>query len=302
MNLREMNYVVAIYEEQSISKAAERLYISQPSLSKFLINLERELNAQLFDRTTNPLTPTEYGRAYIETARSMLNLNSDMLRRMEDIRNYETGLLRIGMSVVRSAYYIPMVLPEFHRRFPGIQISLEEESATVLEQHLLQGRLDVAITSGIVMDPQINCEVIRRERIYFAVPRGYVKGADDSCKFGDVAPLIPWKQTRFVLLHKQQRVRQIADQVFADYGLEPQVIMETKITDTALKLCAKGMCCAFVSEVTKEDPFYRDMEADYYELDERYSLPVIAACRRGAYIPQSVRYFLQILNEGDGRA
>ena len=87
MNLREMNYVVAIYEEQSISKAAERLYISQPSLSKFLINLERELNVQLFDRTTNPLTPTEYGRAYIETARSMLNLNSDMLRRMEDIRN-----------------------------------------------------------------------------------------------------------------------------------------------------------------------------------------------------------------------
>ena len=48
-----------------------------------------------------------------------------------------------------------------------------------------------------------------------------------------------------------------------------------------------------------EDPFYRDMEADYYELDERYSLPVIAACRRGAYVPQSVRYFLQILNEGD---
>lgn len=102
-----------------------------------------------------------------------------------------------------------------------------------------------------------------------------------------------------MLLHKKQRVRQIADQVFADYGLEPQVIMETKITDTALKLCAKGMCCVFVSEVTKEDPFYRDMEADYYELDERYSLPVIAACRRGAYIPQSVRYFLQILNEGD---
>ena len=297
MNLREMNYVIAIYEEQSISKAAERLFISQPSLSKFLINLERELEVQLFDRTTNPLTPTEYGRAYIEAARAMLNLNSDLLRRMDDIRNSETGTLRIGMSVVRSAYYIPLVLPVFHRCFPGIQISLEEESATVLEQHLLQGRLDVAITSGIVMDPQIACDVIRRERIYFAVPRGYVEGAKASYEFEDIVPLISWDQARFVLLHKKQRVRQIADQVFADYGITPQGIMETKITDTALKLCAKGMCCAFVSEVTKEDPFYRDMEADYYVLDERYSLPVIAAYRRGAYIPQSVCHFLNILIE-----
>ena len=98
MNLRQMEYLLAIVETKNISRAAERCYISQSGMSQQLASVEKELGASMFQRINNELVPTREGEIYIRYAREILGLHARAIREMEDCANPNSGRILIGVS------------------------------------------------------------------------------------------------------------------------------------------------------------------------------------------------------------
>ena len=170
MDFRKLQYMLKVAEEKSFSKAAQKLYIAQPSLSQYIQKLEQQLGVQLFDRSTNPLRLTYAGELYAETAKNILNLKDQLTNQMEDISNFKKGRLTIGLSAFRSTYVIPKILPLFHERFPGIDIVLMEGNSVKLEDLAIKGITDISIMTLPIKENFFSYEPIFIEKILLAIP------------------------------------------------------------------------------------------------------------------------------------
>ena len=113
VNSQQIEYVLTLAEQRSFSKAAQKLYVSQPSLSQYIINLEKQIGTSLFDRSTSPVRLTTAGEAFVETARQIKALEDNFTNRISDLENLRTGSVRIGASSFRSSCMLARSIAAF---------------------------------------------------------------------------------------------------------------------------------------------------------------------------------------------
>ncbi|ETP71677.1 transcriptional regulator [Lachnospiraceae bacterium JC7] len=145
MEIKELNYLIAIAEEKSISKAAERLYMAQSSLSQFLSCYESNLGYRLFVRTSNGVRPTESGQLLLEYAYHTISEYHRVQDKMQDVSNLDAGHVILGISSFRGSYLLPPVLNAFHMTYPNIHVQIVEKNSMALEQYLMNGDIDLAL-------------------------------------------------------------------------------------------------------------------------------------------------------------
>jgi LysR family hydrogen peroxide-inducible transcriptional activator len=133
MELRQLLYAVRIAEEQSFSKAAEKLHLAQPSLSQQIAKLERELGIILFERSTNTLKLTYAGERFFESAVKILDQVEQLKKEMEDVAELKRGTLTVGSLPITGTHILPLVLPIFKKNYPGVEVKLIEEATRTLE-------------------------------------------------------------------------------------------------------------------------------------------------------------------------
>ena len=126
MEDRAFYYIQKILEEGSISQAAKRLFIAQPSLSQYIKRIENDLGAELFEKNAKPAKLTGAGQIYLQTEQKIHQLRQQRKNQIDDLFDLKIGHLTIGSSNYRSMYLLTSVLPVFKQRYPGISISLEE--------------------------------------------------------------------------------------------------------------------------------------------------------------------------------
>lgn len=131
-------YLTALIAESSFSKAAQRLGISQPSLSQFLVRLETEAQTELVDRSAKPLKLTAAGALFLRTEQQVDLLRETAAKQMLDIKGGVRGHVTVGASDYRETFFLAEVLPVFHRLYPLIEVSLTEGRTKVLEQMALE--------------------------------------------------------------------------------------------------------------------------------------------------------------------
>lgn len=152
MNFLHLKYFLMVAEELNITRAAERLYISQQSLSNHISNMERELDVKLFTRSPK-LSLTYAGGLLVETATQILDLYSQYQTKVGDINRHYLGMLRVGISHTCGLALMPDILPKFRQEFPLVEFSLFEGNSTQLEDELSHGRVDLIICfQPIMMD------------------------------------------------------------------------------------------------------------------------------------------------------
>lgn len=259
----KMRYVQTVYEQRSFTKAAEKLCISQPSLSAMIKKTETELGAAIFDRSTVPLELTEAGRAYVEyieeTARNEARLNE----KLWDIQNLNKGHIRIGGSNYILSNILPLVLQRMIPRYLGIVFETVEENSFSLRQMLLSGTLDLVIDSSSTEDRSLVYHDLFEERILVAVPAGdpiNARLAQHQITAPELADAM-WKscclppelvsavlKRPFVLLKSENDMYQRAGAVFRHYKLQPQVILRMDQLNTSLQCTAYGLGCSFVTD------------------------------------------------------
>ena len=173
MEVKELNYLIAIAEEKSISRAAERLFMAQSSLSQFLKGLESELGNQLFFRTSTGVRPTESGRIMVEYAYRTLSEYHSARDQMQDIQELEKGRVLMGISTFRGTFLRPPVLNAFHMEYPGIHVEIIEENSMALEQLLQKGEIDLALLVLPVKHLKGEVEPLMQDEICLITRQGH---------------------------------------------------------------------------------------------------------------------------------
>ena len=170
MNYSELHYILCIAKHQNLTRAAQELYISQPTLTKHLQKLEREMGAKLFSRNGNTYVPTYTGRKYMEYARKILQVKQDWEKELKDLTENNEGELNIAVPLMRSSCMIPQIMAEFSEKYPNVNVSIWEEAYSIQEKLLLNDQLDFGIFNETREHPKLEYELLKREEILLVMP------------------------------------------------------------------------------------------------------------------------------------
>ena len=245
MNERELLYIKTIADTQSISKAAEELFIAQPSLSQALQRIERELGTHLFIREPRGMKLTYAGEKYYLMAKEILDIYSDFKSEITHINELKAGRLIIGIARYMGMNILPNVLPDFNKNYPNIEIIIREENTRVLENLVLGGNVDFALTHvhKKEMNEKINYEILKKDEFLLVTPKSYLMNSDkikvkDGKSYVDLRDL---EGEKFILLDINKGIRKVQDRTIKSYGINPEVVFTTKNFETAKRLAANGM-------------------------------------------------------------
>lgn len=145
MDLKDFEYLIALAEEGSVSKAADRLFMAQSTLSQFLQQYESELGVKLFLRTSRGISPTRNGAVFIEHLRRIRGEYRQARSELYDSEGMKGGRVVLGISSFRGQQTLPKILLRFSELYPEVRVQVEEQNSKKLEDLLLDGKLDVAV-------------------------------------------------------------------------------------------------------------------------------------------------------------
>lgn len=170
MELHQLRYFVAVAEEGSFTRAAERCSVTQPALSQQIAKLEAELGKPLFDRTSRKTTLTEVGTVLLDEARAVLASVDHAQERMRQFRVEEGGVVALGVIPTVAPYFCPPLLVEFARKQPRVEVVLTEDFTERVLAGCLAGDLDLVICALPVDDGRLHVEPLFAEELYLALP------------------------------------------------------------------------------------------------------------------------------------
>jgi DNA-binding transcriptional LysR family regulator len=173
MELRHLRYFVAVAEELSFRKAAEKLHMAQPPLSAQIKALEEELRVRLFDRTTRSVQLTHSGRVLLAEARAVLAASMLAEQRVRDAEHALVGTLRVGVIAPVTNAWLAGILRRFRQQFPGVQLSLFDLTTTEQLRRLRAQELDAGLLRAPVDFPELDSKFVGESRQVLAVPTGH---------------------------------------------------------------------------------------------------------------------------------
>ena len=297
MELRDIDYLIAVAKYGNISKAAESLYISQPALSKYISGLEKRINLPLFNRIGKRLVLTYAGERYFARAKEIAASRDSLESELQDIAGSNDGELKIAVPVIRGSHILPSVIPEFRKLYPHVRLTLNEIESQPLENLLLDGDIDLAIIHLPIKNPAIRSTLIRKECLLMAVPRN-----NPLIKYGKDLPgysfqwidLTLFRDEGFILTKPNQRTRQICDELFKKEKISPHIILCTANIETAVRLSAAEVGISFAPET-----FIRFLDrastAQYFIIgDPIVTSDLVIAYRNGMYLSAYAKAFIEI--------
>lgn len=245
MTDKEILYISTIAQCSSITKAAEKLFISQPSLTQALHRIEAEWGAELFLRGQGGLRLTEAGRIYLHAASQMADLYQQLQQEVSETSARMRGQMSLGITPFQGGILLPSFLSQYHKRFPEMKLSVVENTSAQLEQMILNGQIDLAVLHSPLTDYRLGYDTLYREDFYLAVP---VFSKDHAAAEGEIPLITPrvLAKQKLVMLSSSQRIRQIADSICLTAGIKPKIQFTTSNFMTALGLTARGLGATFI--------------------------------------------------------
>ena len=295
MDLHQIQYIVEIAEEQSISKAAEKLFITQSALNQQLLKLEKELGTPLFERKKHSMVPTYAGSVYLDACRNILNIKQDTYKIIHDISNENAGMISLAYTPERGARMFSHIYPHFHERYPNIMFKIREGRAKDMERMVLQREVDIAfcVHTGSQYAHQFDYIDMKEEPIVLAVPATNPHAALAGSDSHKTLPEIDFqlmKDSSFVLSSKSTRIREMAERIFEINGFRPKVLFESASTSTMVNMVHSQVCCAFLpgSYIDPAAPVVYFTVAPYFSwIQSVIMLP-------GTYLTRPEKYLIKL--------
>ncbi|MEU8677587.1 LysR substrate-binding domain-containing protein [Streptomyces sp. NPDC048560] len=251
MELRQLEYFVAVAEEQNFTRAAERVHISQSGVSAQIRQLERELGAELFDRSVRTVTLTVAGKAALEPARAALAAAGAVRQAVGEVTDLIRGRLTVGMVTGCTLTPLFDALAAFHAAHPGVEISLLEDSSDRLAEGVRTGTVDLALVGAATSAPDgLDSLTIITERLVAAVPAEHPLTSQQRVTLRDLMTY------PIVCMPPGTGLRAVFDQACATQCLQPTIALQASAADAIAGLAARGLGVAILSNSMAES--YRD--------------------------------------------
>jgi len=299
-------YIRAIKNNGSISAAAVDLGISQPTLSAFLKKTEEQLGAVIFDRSTTPLTLTSAGEAYLDFEDKTEKLERNLMRRISDIENLQCGELTIGGTTSLSSAYLPEAVSQFVTQFPGVKLTVVDDTLPNLAQAAIDGTVDLFIASSLQDNGNFDFLELAQERFFLCVPTNW-----DLCESLPKAGKDGYAVIRrdefklldgcvFICMRDDQQIGRKMNDLLSYYDVEPKEIIHVNQALTGLAFTEEGVGISLVTEGALKRRRIDKMPALFLpdmlpSCEQALSRPLYIATPKNHIVSQAARQFIDIL-------
>jgi len=295
---REMEYLLRIRREKGIARAAQSLYIAQPSLSQILMKLEEECGFALFTREKDGVRETNEGSRFLDQVEELAGIYRKMRRQLEEFQQLKRGLVSFGIPINLGTSLLPDILPRFSALYPGVEVRFFENNSVELDRMVLEGRTDFNIMHFQSPKETLEYEILGVDPFCLAAPSswgerlGLKEGAIGKRELKELEP------EPFIMVARGQKLRQTADEILSQAQVKPKVLCSTKSMETAKRLVAAGMGLTLLpmSYTTLLSdrkgilcvPISEELEASW---------KIVIAYPKGEELPCCCREFLRLLRQ-----
>lgn len=305
MTSRELLYVKTIAEEKSISKAAKKLYIAQPSLSQAVQKLEEQLGTPLFNRTTSGLSLTYAGERYYHMATQILKMYENFEIEISDINNLKTGRIHLGITNHLGTLTLPQTVKHFQEICPFVEIIVTEDNTDGLEKRLLTGELDFVVMHAPA-EPQYNkisYETLQRDPFVLVMAPGHPIAKKARITDGYPYPVLDIRLLEhepMIRLHSGQRIRQVTDMVLKRAGIrQVNTVMTLRNHTTAQLLAAQGIGITMVPLQYSRLTVEQGTSPLLFSIEDRYEAwwDMCIATLEGSFLSKADQLFIRCMKE-----
>lgn len=312
MYSQNVNYVLTIAEERSFSKAAKKLYISQPALSTAILKIEKEIGSKLFDRSTSPIQLSEAGKAYINTARKMVTLEKDLNNYLMDLAELKTGKLSVGGTHFFVSCFLPSILSIYSEKHPGIEIEIFERNSLELEQLLLDGTMDLIVDCYPFNMDLFSIVNIFHETVLLAVPKNFsinnqlrdfqlsyddIENNRHLLKDCPVLDLNVFKDEPFLFLKQGNHMHDLAVKLCKNSDFEPKIKMIFDQLMTTYSMTVANLGVSFTTDIIVK---YCNLASHpvFYKLDTPMAYRKSSITyKKNKYLSKAAQEFIKVVQE-----
>jgi DNA-binding transcriptional LysR family regulator len=245
--LQQLRILKAIATERNFTKAAEILYLSQPSLSKQIKILEKNLDILLINRESNKISLTENGEVFLQYSERILALCEESCRALIDLKNGDRGNLRVGASQTTGTYLMPQVLALFAQNYPQITLKVQVNSTRLIAKSIINRDIDIAIVGGEIpkgLKRNLNVEHFVEDELSLIITKSHPFAKKKKIKKDDLYNL------NFITLNSNSTIRKFIDNILIQNSIETKqlkIIMQLNSIEAIKTAVSLGLGAAFVS-------------------------------------------------------
>ena len=293
MDLHLLENIVCIADEKSITKAAEKRFVTQSALNQQLQKLEEELGTPLFIRFRSNWQPTEAGEAYLNAARQMLLLKKDTYNRIADHTEKSSRHLTVGLIPERGVEMFTAVYPAFHHTFPQMQVEPVECHVTAMQRMITAGQLDLGLATLTEEQRDDNMyHLMAEEEILLGVPADNPKAAGGSAdhRLAPEIELSNFADQPFVRIYQRSTLFGLTEPLFEQAGFIPKMLFSTASNTSKYRIVALGLGCALL-------PALYAVAGDdvvYFRLPQRPKWQITMCSRKGGYLGKAEQCYLAL--------
>jgi len=249
MNIREIEYFVTVSELRNFTAAADRLYVSQPAITKAIHKMEKELGLQLFDRNQKRVLLTEEGKVFLTAAQDVLSRLNTALSLMHDYKNLTRGSFRIAIPPMIGAYVFPPLFAAFKKKFPNLEMIAIEEGSYAAANLVKREDVHVGLVTLAPTPTELDYCPVTIQEIMVCLLVGHPLSDRQHLTFEDL------KDEPLILHNEGFALRGIIEHEYSIRGLIPKVVLSTNQFQTIKALIAKGSGISFLTALSTNDAY-----------------------------------------------
>lgn len=251
MDFRQLESFVAIVKFKSFSKAADSLYLTQPTISSHIINLEKELNALLINRSTKKISLTKAGEIFYNHAINIINLKETAKFKLGEFKGKIIGNIEIASSTIPEQYIIPELISEFNKIYPHVTFSLFHHDSSQVVKGIINGDIDFGIVGAKISHKQLKYVELINDELVVVTPYNETYNKGDT--YINLEELL---KQNFILREEGSGTRNIIEQVFKNNNFdikELQTIACIENTESIKQCIRQGLGISILSKRSIEN-------------------------------------------------
>ena len=299
MNLRELEYVIALGEEKNLTRAAERVSVTPSALTQKLSQLESDAGIELFQRSRKGFEPTEAGLKYIEASKQILQIKKDLYNELHDMAGHYGSILNVGIFPERGSDIFSSIYPDFISSFPDICVNLTEASVYAQQHMISSGELNIGFMS--LTSEQRSADdytLLYREEILIAIPEDYPLDSSEKYDPASRFPVISLRDLRyepFALMSSQSTFRGLQERIFRENDMSPRILFESARQNSILDMVSCKLCCALISEHYVTSPHAGNVR--FFSMPEHPCWDICACHKKGSYLSAPEKKLISLFSD-----
>ena len=285
MDIQQIRYFLTVAKYESFSKAAEKLFVTQPILTRCVKNLEQELGTPLILRSTRRFALTDAGQTLVQYGSQLLQQHQDLYRRIADVTHAQTGEITISSPGVLLDMYFPELVTKFRRSYPGIHIRIRERGSRPVAEDLRDGAADI----GLVMLPledqrDFHCFPIVSDEVHVLLPRDHLLAARDHI------PICLLKDQELITYSRSTTLYHTFQELCREADFTPTIVFQSMMPNFILDTISCGTCIGILPGPMLRQ--FRREDLVSIPLRPRFPWQIALIAKKDRYLSHAAQCFL----------